>query len=101
MNGLSSYTGSGSAGDGLERYFIVLNRLYPIMRFLGASCFFHEHSLAFKSPVEKHFMLGGMKKRTLLQLFHDVHALENEFELQELRVVWLAANRTTHPRKIT
>ena len=92
VHGLSTEVGRGSTSDGLARDLRVLSALSPIMRFLGATFCLYGHSLAFESPVEKHFMLGGMRKRTLVQLLHTVHALENEFELQDLRAFWLESN---------
>ena len=90
--GLSTNAGSGGARDRLVRYLRVLSRLSPIMRFLIKTCCLHGHSLFFKRPVEKCFMLGGVKIN-LLQLLHAVNVLENEFEVQELKSVWIVANR--------
>ena len=60
-HGLSTNTGGGSAGSGLERDFRVLSLSSSILSFLGAICFIYGHSLAFESPVEKCLILGGMK----------------------------------------
>ena len=100
MYGLSTEAGGGGDSDDLARDLRVFSRSSPIMRFLGATCYLHGHILPFEYLVEKFFVLGDAKKRTLLQLLHAVYTLENEFEMQYLREVWLEENRTIHPGKI-
>ena len=100
MHGLSTDAGGGGTGEGLARDLRNHDRLVPESSFFGVTCCLHGHSLAFKSPVEKHFLLGGVTKRTVSQLLHAAHALEQEFELQDLKAMWLAANNHKHPGKI-
>ena len=73
--GLSTDAGDSVNGDRLKTYLRTLCRLSLILSFLGVTCCLHGQILHFKSPVEKHFILGGVKKRNLLQLLHAVHAL--------------------------
>ena len=96
---LSTEAGRGRIDDRLAIYLRVLSRLSLIIRFLDVTCCLHGHILAFKYSVEKFFMLGVVEKRTLLQLLHAVCAIENEFELQDLRVVWLESNGEIYPGK--
>ena len=97
---MSTDAGGGGTDEGLARDLRALNRLSPPSFFFGVTCCLHGHSLAFKSPVDKHFLLGGVSKRTVLQLLHAAYALENEFEIQDLRAVWLAVNNVQHLGKI-
>ena len=77
MHSLSTHTGGDNTGDCLARDLRESSLLSPMPRFLGVACCLHGHSLDFKSLAEKCFMLGGMKKRTLLQPLCDLHAFEN------------------------
>ena len=62
MCGLSTDAGVSGTGDEFEKDLRVLGRLSPILIFLGVTYFFRRYSLDFTSPVEKHFMLGGVKR---------------------------------------
>lgn len=99
MHGASADAGGGGAGDGLARELRARSRLAPENELFSVACCLHGHSLTFSSPAKKHFLLGGVSKRTLLQILLTMHALEKEFELQDLRDVWLAVSNSAHPGK--
>ena len=88
----------GGTGHGLERQLEPLNRLSADC--LVATCFLHAHSLALSSPVQKSMLLGGNKKRTLLQLLHTMHALQEEHDINELKHLWKEMMRKPFPGKI-
>jgi len=66
LHGITTDAGGGGTGFGLERELHAIDRLAPDR--LVVTCCLHAHSLSFKTPVEKSMLLGGNKKRTLLQL---------------------------------
>ena len=75
INGFSANEGGGKAGVGLERDLSSLDTLDPPSSFGVARCL-HGHSLSFKSPVEKEFMLGSVIKRTVLHILRVPCVLE-------------------------
>ena len=87
MHSISTDAGSRGTGDRLARELRARSRLAPENEFFSITCYLHSYNLTFKLPVEKYFLLGGISKRTLLQLLHTIYALEKEFELQDLRAM--------------
>lgn len=88
LHGLSTDAGGGGTVLGCANELVGVTRIIPIDDFICLTCCLHAHSLTFKSPVEKFFLLGGIKKRTLLYMLYKTYALQEEFEVNEYEQLW-------------
>jgi len=88
LNGLSTDAGGGRTSFRCSRELNAISRTMSSAEYFTVTCCLHAHSLSFKCPVEKLFLLGGLKKRTLLQMLYTIYGLQEEFDIHELRSLW-------------
>ena len=75
IHGVSVDASGGGTDNRLAYELRACSRLVPENGFFSVTCCLHSHSLTFKLPVEKYFLLGSVSKRTLLQLFaHNIYS---------------------------
>ena len=65
-NRLSTNARGGGTSISYTRELEAQFRTVAQELFFCVTCYLHGHSLVFKSPVEKYFLLRGIKKRTVL-----------------------------------
>ena len=87
FSGQGADTGGGGTSKGFSVEMRKLNHLSDDEEFFISACSSHSHNLTIKYPAEKCLGAGEGYCRKYCQLFFIAHALQNEFEPREFRLL--------------
>lgn len=73
-------TGGGGVGSSLVTEFNNVCRALNNMDYIWGTCTLHAMNLMFSAPIEILMGVGGLKKRTLLQMLHTAYSLKNLYQ---------------------